>query len=96
MKINFRKILSAVLVLVMVLSMLPTGIFRAEAASTVVVAAVMFSDLHTSKSNYKESNLKGVMNAFKNAGLPVSSVTSCGDAFSVNEDSSSSNGPYTG
>ena len=96
MKVNFRKILSAVLVLVMILSMLPAGIFRAEAASAVVDVAVMFSDLHTNKSNYKESNLKGVLNAFKNAGLTPTSVTSCGDAFSVNEDSSGSNGPYTG
>ena len=57
-----------------------------------VDAAIFFSDLHTRSTDYKESTLKGIMSAIKNAGLPVSAVTSCGDAFSVNEDS----GKYTG
>ena len=58
----------------------------------VVDAAIFFSDLHTNRSDYKENTVKGAMNALKNTGLPFSSVTSCGDAFSVNEDS----GKYTG
>ena len=57
-----------------------------------VDAAVFFSDLHTSKSDYKESTLKNIMSAVESTGLSVSSVTSCGDAFSVNYDS----GKYTG
>ena len=91
---NIRRILSALLVLVLVFSMLPVSTFAAS--GDIVDAAIIFSDLHTKKSDYKESTLKNVMTAVKNAGLPVSSVTSAGDAFSVNEDSSSSNGPYTG
>ena len=58
----------------------------------VVDAAIFFADLHTNESNYKESTVKGVMNALKNTGLPFSSVTSAGDAFSVNAD----NTKYTG
>ena len=86
------------LCLLIVLSMLPVAAPHAHAAAAngIVDAAVIFSDLHTNKSDYKESTVKGVMSAVKNAGLNISSVTSAGDAFSVNEDSSSSNGPYTG
>ena len=47
-------------------------------------AAIFFSDLHTSQSDYKESTVKSIMTALKNTGLTFSSVTSCGDAFSVN------------
>ena len=57
-----------------------------------VDAAVFFSDLHTSQYNYKESTLKNIMSAVAETGLSISSVTSCGDAFSVNSDS----GKYTG
>ncbi len=57
-----------------------------------VDAAIFFSDLHTTSSNYKESTVKGIMNALKGSGLNFSSVTSCGDAFSVNEDSGKYNG----
>ena len=57
-----------------------------------IAAAIFFSDLHTNKSDYKENTVKGAMNALKDTGLPFSSVTSCGDAFSVNDDS----GKYTG
>ena len=56
-----------------------------------VDAAIFFSDLHTSQSDYKESTVKGIMNALQNSGLNFSSVTSCGDAFSVNSGSG-----YTG
>ena len=47
---------------------------------------------------YKENTLKGVLNRIKNnhSGVTFTSITSGGDAFSVNEDDSSSNGPYTG
>ncbi len=90
-----NRFLSLLLVFVMLVSLVPAHV-DAAAAGTYVDAAVFFSDLHTNKSDYKESTVKGIMTAIKNAGLPVSSVTSAGDAFSVNEDSSSSNGPYTG
>ena len=78
------RILSMLLVLVMVFGMVPMQAFAVENA-TVVDAAIIYTDLHTSSSNYKESTLKGVLNAIKNAGLPVSSVTSSGDLFSSNE-----------
>ena len=90
---QLRRILSALLVFVLIFSLAPVNTIAAEKP---VDAAVFFSDLHTSKSNYKESTLTGVMTTLKNAGLSISSVTSAGDAFSVNEDSSSSSGPYTG
>ena len=108
-KVSFgKRLLSMLLALVLILGMAPvtdiSGWFpKANAAdgtsnSTKVPmdAAILFSDLHTNKSNYKEAELKAVMTALKNTGLPFTSVTSCGDAFSVNEDNSSSNGPYTG
>ena len=85
------RFLSMLLALVMVIGLLPASAVAAE-TDTVVDAAVIFSDLHTSSSDYKESTVKGIMNAFINAGLPVSSVTSGGDAFSVNESST----VYTG
>ena len=94
---TFKRFLCAVMALLMLVVLLPAGAITAEAADKEIVdAAVIFTDLHTSKNDYKESTLKGVLNAVKNAGLPVSSVTSGGDAFSVNEDNSGSNGPYTG
>ena len=80
------RILSMLLVLVMVFGMVPMQAFAAENA-TVVDAAIIFSDLHTSNGNYKESTVKNIMTAFKNTGLPFTSVTSGGDAFSSNESS---------
>ena len=91
---NMKRILSALLVLVMVFSLIPMDVHAAT--DSPVDAAIIFSDLHTNKSNYKQSTIDGVFGKIKNTGLPVSSVTSAGDAFSVNEDNSSSNGPYTG
>ena len=90
--------LKRILCLLIVVSMLPVAAphIHAAQANEIVDAAVIFSDLHTNKNDYKESTVKSIMTAVKNAGLPVSSVTSAGDAFSVNEDNSSSNGPYTG
>lgn len=78
----------------MVTSILPMAPIAAAttAAKEPIDAAIFFSDLHTNKSDYKESTVKGIMSALKNTNLPFSSVTSCGDAFSVNED----NGQYTG
>ena len=91
---TIKKFFSVVLVLIMLIGMVPTTVFAAS--DNVVDTAVIFSDLHTKKSDYKESTLKNVMSVLKNSGMHISSVTSAGDAFSVNEDSSSSNGPYTG
>ena len=87
---NCKRLLSAVLAAVLVFSLVPARAMAADKAP--IDTAVIFTDLHTNKSNYKQSNLTGVMQAVKNAGLPVSSVTSGGDAFSVNE----SSGKYTG
>ena len=89
---HLRRILSALLVFMLLFSMMPVP----ASAASIVDTAIIFSDLHTNKSDYKESTLKNVLTAMKSAGLSASSVTSAGDAFSVNEDSSSSNGPYTG
>ena len=86
-----ERVLALLLALVMLVGMLPTAAFAADEQKTPIDTAIMFSDLHTSKNDYKESTVNGVMTAIKNAGLPVSSVTSCGDAFSVNEGSG-----YTG
>lgn len=62
-------------------------------------AAIIFTDLHTSKNDYKDEKNEAIQNIFgvlKSTGLPFSSVTSGGDAFSVNEDDSRNNGPYDG
>ena len=93
---NMKRFVSMLLCAVMLLGFLPVTAFAADATETPVDALVIFSDLHTSKSDYKESTLKGILNAMKASKLPFSSVTSAGDAFSVNEDYSSSNGKYTG
>ena len=68
----------------------------AENSAEVVDAAIIFTDLHTNKSNYKDSTIQEIFGALKKTGLPFSSVISGGDAFSVNEDNSGSNGPYDG
>ena len=88
---NMKRILSALLVLVMVFSMVPMNAVNA-ASNAPIDATVIFTDLHTNKRNYKESTVKSIFGAIKTAGLPVSSVHSGGDAFSVNE----SSGKYTG
>ena len=88
--------LAVMLVLVMVFGMVPFQAFSADNAEA-VDAAIIYTDLHTSSSNSKESTLKGVLTAIKNAGLPVSSVTSGGDLFSSNESVSTGyTDPYTG
>ena len=78
------RILSMMLVLVMVFGMVPMQVFAAETAQP-MDAAIVFTDLHTNSSNYKESTVKGVMTAMKNSGLPFSTVTCGGDAFSSNQ-----------
>lgn len=51
-----------------------------------VDAALFFSDLHTSKSDYKETEIKSVFGkAATDAAVPFSAVVSVGDAFSSNE-----------
>ena len=92
MSTNFpcKRLICLVLVLFMFMGMMPVNVHAAS--DSAVDAAIIFADLHTSSSDYKESTVKGIMTAFKNAGLPVSSVTSGGDAFSVNADSTK----YTG
>ena len=93
---NMKRILSALLVLIMVVSVVPANAVNAADSKTPIDAAVIFTDLHTNKSNYKESTVKGIFSAIKNSGLPVSNVISGGDAFSVNSDSDRTNGKYTG
>ena len=103
-----KRLLSMLLALVLILGMAPvtdiSGWFpKANAADGTssgtklpVDAAILFSDLHTNKSDYKQDEVEAIMSAFKNTGMPYTSVTSCGDAFSVNEENSYSNGPYNG
>lgn len=90
---RFNKVVALLLCVVMLIGFVPVIALAADsAAGKVVDAAIIFSDLHTSKSDYKESTLKGILNGIRNAGVNPSSVTSAGDAFSVNEDSTK----YTG
>ena len=63
-----------------------------QATGDPVDAAVIFSDLHTTENNYKEGIITDIFGALKTAGLPISSVTSAGDAFSVDKDETA----YTG
>lgn len=97
---HMKRLLAMLLALVMIVGVLPLSVFADEydtatgdfAGDSIKDTAVIFSDLHTSSSNYKETTVKEIMGALKNANLPISSVTSAGDAFSVNSDS----GKYTG
>ena len=98
MKINkLKRFLASLLVVCMMVGLVPANAIPVKAAgkatnSEGVEAAIVFSDLHTSESDYKESTIKGIFGALKNTGLSFSSVTSGGDAFSVNADSTK----YTG
>ena len=89
---RFNKVVALLLCVVMLIGFVPVSALAADGAGTVVDAAIIFSDLHTSSGDYKKSTLKGILNGIKNAGVNPSSVTSAGDAFSVNEDSTE----YTG
>ena len=89
---QFKRVAAMLLCLVMLFTCLPVGALAADTTGEVVDAAIIFSDLHTSSSDYKQSTVTGIMTALKNTGLPFSSVTSAGDAFSVNAD----NTKYTG
>ena len=95
---TFKRILSAVMALVLMVALLPAVAVTAEATgSDVIDAAVFFSDLHTNEDDYKPDTIRGVFRAIRDTELPVSSVTSCGDAFSVNYDwDAKPNGKYTG
>ncbi len=48
----------------------------------VLDAAIFFSDLHTTKGNYKTEEIGAVFGQMQETGLKFSSVTSVGDAFS--------------
>jgi hypothetical protein len=103
---SIKRFTASLLLIVMLVAAVPSTMFnfaiKASAAegesSTIIDAAIFFSDLHTNKSDYKESTLKGVLNSIKknHSGVTFTSITSGGDAFSVNEDNSPDNGPYTG
>ena len=78
---QIKRLLCALIVLVMVFSLVPVDGF---AASDVVDAAIFFSDLHSSKSDSKTSQTKNIMSSVANSGLHFSTVTSVGDVFSSN------------
>ena len=112
---TFKRILCAVMALVLMVALLPAVSVTAEAAGT-TDAAIFFSDLHGQNpvnykneadpdaTAYKTAFLTSIMTALKGTGLPFSSITSAGDAFSVNGDSEYNwvdgknvyNGKYTG
>ena len=90
-----KRFLCALLALLMLVGFLPAHAITVHAANeTPIDAAVIFTDLHSmnggdssnGSNGYKESKVKGIMTALKNSGLPISSVTSGGDAFSLNKD----------
>ena len=84
---RLKKALSVLLCCAMLFGVIPFGALAAEnEAKTVIDAAVIFSDLHTSQTDYKQTTVEGIMKAVKN--LPISSVTCAGDAFSSNETAS--------
>ena len=103
---SIKRFTASLLLIVMLVAAVPATMFnfaiKASAAegesSTIIDGAIIFTDLHTNKNDYKESTLKDVLNRIKNnhSGVTFTSITSGGDAFSVNEDNSTSNGPYTG
>ncbi len=69
---------------------------QAETEKTPIDAAIFFSDLHTHSTNMTNADYKskltivnGVFGSLKNTNYPFSSVTSCGDAFAVNNDTDS-------
>ena len=88
---QFKRVLSFLLALVMVLGLMPVHA-HAAAGDEPVDALVIFSDLHamyngdssTGDKGYKQSKITTMMTTLKNTGLPFSSVHSAGDAFSSN------------
>ena len=88
---QFKRGLSFLLALVMVLGLMPVHA-HAAAGDEPVDALVVFSDLHamyngdssTGDKGYKQSKITTMMTTLKNTGLPFSSVHSAGDAFSSN------------
>ena len=103
---SIKRFTASLLLIVMLVAAVPATMFnftiKASAAegesSTIIDGAIIFTDLHTNSSDYKQSTLEGVLNRIKNnhSGVTFTSITSGGDAFSVNEDDSKSNGPYEG
>ena len=83
MKVHFKKILSYLLIIALLVSLVPTNAFASE-SSAVRDTAVFFSDLHSSKSDSKTSTTKNIMGSVANSGNTISSVTSVGDVFSSN------------
>ena len=82
---NMKRFVSMLLCVVMMLGFLPVSAVAADASETPLDAALFFSDLHTTASSYKESDIKAVMGGVKTSGLDFSTVTSVGDAFSSND-----------
>lgn len=92
-----RLIPSLLLTLALLLTM-STPVHAGEGAkSDVIDAAVVFADFHVNQppanasaqqlnEAYKTDFLRSVMTGIKSSGLPISTVTSSGDAFSVCED----------
>lgn len=105
---RIKQLLAYLLCIAMLAGIVPVSAFAEETVSSVadvqsetgsaIDTAIIFSDLHTNKSDYKDSKIKQIFGALKNTGMKFSSVTSAGDAFTVNEDNSinSDNKPYDG
>lgn len=97
MKRMKRLIPSLLLTLALLLTMSTPVHAGEDAKSDVIDAAVVFADFHVNQppanastqqlnEAYKTDFLRSVMTGIKNSGLPFSTVTSAGDAFSVCED----------
>lgn len=84
-----KKIIALLLSLSLITGMMPATAWNAFAAEekTPIDAAIIFTDLHTNKSNNKQSTIEAFFGNLRTTNLPFSSVTSGGDAFSVNKDS---------
>ena len=81
---TFKRILCAVMALVLMVALLPAVAVTAEAAGT-AESVVFFSDLHSSASNAKLKLVEDTFSAVANSvSAPVSAVFSVGDAFSSN------------
>ncbi len=99
---SMKRFIASMLMIVMLIGTLPATIFAgwetgARATTPVLVdAAIFFSDLHVHEEDLKGSStdktsvINGVFGSMKAAGLPYSTVNSCGDVFSVNYDSGNS------
>lgn len=88
---GMKKLIAYLLCMAMLVGVVPMSVAAEEpvlpmAEESAVDAALFFSDLHTTATDYKPELIKSVMGGATASGLNFSSVTSVGDAFSSNED----------